>query len=123
MSHPWLRTSCTAHSIAWRPPGPPQNSRAHPQGCRRDGARPDGPDRVLDELIDQNATTDPDTDPGYDLATALDVARDELVDDIDIDHLWNPALDGIENDTNLQHHWRMTNLHPTTWFNHFRPGS
>lgn len=49
------------------------------------------------------------------------IARDELVDDIDVDDLWNPALDGIENDTNLQHHWRMTNLHPTTWFDHFRP--
>jgi hypothetical protein len=31
---------------------------------RRDGARPNGPDPVLDELIDQNATTDPDTDAG-----------------------------------------------------------
>ena len=90
---------------------------------RRDGVRPDGPDPVLDELIDQNATSDPDTDPGYDLATALELARDELVDDIDVDHLWNPALDGIENDTELQHHWRMANLHPTTWFDHFRTTS
>jgi hypothetical protein len=88
---------------------------------RRDGARPNGHDPVLDELIDQNATSDPDIDPGYHLATALELARDELVDDIDVDHLWNPALDGIENDTALQHHWRMTNLHPTTWFDLFRP--
>ena len=88
---------------------------------RRDGIRPNGPDRLLDELIDHNGTADPDIDPGYDLATALELARDALVDDIDVDHLWNPALDGIENDTELQHHWRMTNLHPTTWFDRFRP--
>ncbi len=78
----------------------------------RYGARPNGPDPVLDELIDHNATSDPDTDHGYDLTTALELARDELVDDIDIDHLWNPALDGIENDTALQHHWRMTTSTP-----------
>lgn len=105
-------TTCTADEI---------NIAIAIRSLLRDGVRPNGPDPVLDELIDLNATSDPDTDLGYDLTTALEIARDELVEDIDVDHLWNPALDGIENDTALQDHWRMTNLHPTTWFDHFRP--
>ena len=89
----------------------------------RDGGRPNGPDPILDELIDQTSSSDPDVDPGFNLATALDLAREDLVDDIDVDNLWDPALDGIENDTALQHPWRMVILHPSNWFDTFRPGT
>ena len=54
-----------------------------------------------------------------DFELELDLARELLADDTDVDFLWNPALDGIEDDTDLQHSFRIVNLHPRDWFRLF----
>jgi hypothetical protein len=54
-----------------------------------------------------------------DFELELDTARELLADDTDVDFLWNPALDGIENDTDLQQSFRIVNLHPRDWFKSF----
>ena len=45
--------------------------------------------------------------------TDFDDARELLFADHDVLHLWDPALDGIENDA--EHH-RFVNIHPRDWF-------
>jgi hypothetical protein len=49
----------------------------------------------------------------------LELARELLADDTDVDFLWNPALDGIEDDADLQQSFRIINLHPKDWFKPF----
>ena len=57
--------------------------------------------------------------PPTDLDDELSLARELLTDDFDVDLLWNPAHDGIEDDDTLQDQFRFANLHPTTWFDTF----
>ncbi len=54
-----------------------------------------------------------------DFELELDLARELLADDTDVDFLWNPALDGIEDDADLQQNFRIINLHPKDWFKPF----
>jgi hypothetical protein len=51
-----------------------------------------------------------------DISYEVELARELLTHDADVDHLWNPALDGIENDIRLQESQGITHLHPSAWF-------
>ena len=46
----------------------------------------------------------------------LELLRDELLEDDDVLLLFDPAWDGIENDTELAARHRLVNLHPRDWF-------
>ena len=56
-----------------------------------------------------------------DIADELEIARELLSHDADVDHLWNPALDGIENDDELLCAAGIAHLHPSQWFEPFWP--
>jgi len=68
-------------------------------------------DPVLDALHDALGLLD--------FRFELDFARELLADDTDVDFLSDPAHDGIEDDTELQHYFRIINLHPKDWFKPF----
>lgn len=54
-----------------------------------------------------------------DIADEIELARELLSHDVDVDHLWNPALDGIENDDELLLAAGIAHLHPRQWFEPF----
>lgn len=54
-----------------------------------------------------------------DIRYGIDLARDLLTQDFDVDLLWNPALDGIENDEELLIAQGIAHLHPSKWFEPF----
>ena len=54
-----------------------------------------------------------------DIKSEIDLARDLLTQDADVDYLWNPALDGIENDDALLQAQGIAHLHPSKWFVQF----
>ena len=56
-----------------------------------------------------------------DIADEIELARELLSHDADVDHLWNPALDGIENDDELLSATGMAHFHPSQWFEPFWP--
>lgn len=56
-----------------------------------------------------------------DIADEIELARELLSHDADVDHLWNPALDGIENDDELLSATGIAHLHPSQWFEPFWP--
>ena len=48
--------------------------------------------------------------------------RDALLDDHDVALLFDPALDGVENDKLIARQLNTVHLHPTEWFLPFAPG-
>lgn len=50
----------------------------------------------------------------------IDAASDSLFHDHDVFMLWNPLLDGIENDVETLAHLGTADLHPSRWFEPFR---
>lgn len=65
-------------------------------------------DAVLEALLDATGPID--------IRYEIDIARELLTQDSDVDHLWNPALDGIENDDDLLDAHGIAHLHPSKWF-------
>jgi hypothetical protein len=49
----------------------------------------------------------------------VSMGYDYLLRDVDIEMLWNPSLDGIENDEAFLKQYGVAPMHPEQWFNFF----